>query len=102
MKKYQTDRELLAECADAGSRPLWASNLRAAKYSGIISDSDASRIALCALAIRADERDHVSEALLGLLELVLAIQENNPALFIPSLNYNQRVMAAKDALCVER
>lgn len=38
------------------------------------------------------------DALSGLLELVLAIQEINPALFIPSLDYNQRVMVAKDAL----
>lgn len=38
------------------------------------------------------------EALRGMLELVLAIQEANPALFIPSLNYNQRVTAAKDVL----
>lgn len=34
----------------------------------------------------------------GLLELVLAIQENNPAMFLPALNYNQRVLAAKDVL----
>lgn len=41
---------------------------------------------------------HLREALRGVLELVLAIQEINPALFIPSLNYNQRVMVAKDVL----
>lgn len=41
---------------------------------------------------------HLREALRGMLELVLAIQEANPALFIPSLDYNQRVMVAKDVL----
>lgn len=38
------------------------------------------------------------EALKGMLELVDAIQHNNPSIFIPSLNFNGKVVAARAAL----
>lgn len=49
-------------------------------------------------ALDRDSGDGVRAALVNLLAVVEAIQRNNPALFIPSLNFNAHVVAARAAL----
>jgi hypothetical protein len=57
MSKYKSSRELLAETADVVGKKAWAANIRAAKTSGIIDDSDYTKIALISLELRTDELD---------------------------------------------
>lgn len=63
MRKYKSDREVLADVAEACGLPVWAKDVLDAPHSGIIDDGPKTKVCLIALALRSDERDELLERL---------------------------------------